>query len=120
MSQILLLETLVKLVCGLALVVAPLSVIKLLGLPCPPTGFWPRLTGSLLIGLAAATFIELKLPGSHGLGLYGLIAINLIAVAVLVGMSIANAGASTRRGEAVLWISVAIVMTLALAEIAVI
>jgi len=40
-----------------------------LGLPRTETGFWPRLLGALLIGLAGATFLEGSSPGSRGLGL---------------------------------------------------
>ena len=69
------LETSIKLASGLLLVTAPLAMLRLLGLARPPSGFWPRLTGALLLGLAAATFIEIRLPGSKGLGLYGTIAI---------------------------------------------
>lgn len=117
MSQILLLEAIIKLGFGAILVVAPLSVASLLGLPRPPTGLWPRLAGSLLIGLAAAIFIEIRLPGSKGLGLYGLIAVNLIAALTLLGLMIVDAGAETRRGRLVLWLAIALLVTFALAEI---
>lgn len=117
MSQILFLEVLIKLAFGMPLLLAPLTTLKLGGLPCPPTGFWPRLVGGLLIGLAAAIFIEFRLPGSKGLGLHGLIAINLIGAATIVGPLIMNAGATTVRGRVALWFVSALLFTLALAEI---
>lgn len=117
MSQILYLEVLIKLAFGAPLILAPLSSLKLCGLPCPLTGFWPRLVGGLLLGLAAAIFIEIRLPGSRGLGLHGLIAINLIAAGTIVALLIMNAGAQTVRGRIALWLATALLFTLALAEI---
>ncbi len=117
MSQILLLEVIIKLAFGLPLLVAPLSTLSLFGLPRPPTGFWPRLVGALLLALAAATFIEIRLPGDRGLGLYGLIAINLIAAATILGALFMDAGAPTRRGRIFLWLAIGLMVTLALAEI---
>lgn len=118
MTEFLLLETSIKFAAGLLLVAAPLSTLRLLGLARPPSGFWPRLTGALLLGLAAASFIEIRLPGSKGLGLYGLITINLIAAGAIMGALIMDAGAPTRRGRIVLWLTVGLLMTLSLAEIA--
>lgn len=117
MSQILFLEVLIKLAFGVPLVLAPISTLKLCGLPCPPTGFWPRLVGGLLLGLAVAIFIEIRLPGSKGLGLHGLIAINLVAAGSIVGPLIMNAGATTVRGRMALWLATALLFMLALAEI---
>lgn len=117
MSQILLLEAILKLGFGTVLLLAPLSTLSLVGLPRPPTGLWPRLVGALLVALAAAIFIEIRLPGSKGLGLYGLIAINLIVALTLIGVMIFDAGASTRRGRLALWLAIGLLITLALAEI---
>lgn len=107
----------IKLAFGLPLFLAPLSTVSLFGLPRPPTGFWPRLVGALLLALAAAIFIEIRLPGSKGLGLYGLIAINLIAAITLLGALIMNAAAPTTRGRIALWLAIGLLTTLALAEI---
>ena len=119
MNQFLFLESLLKLSFGLPLVLIPRSTLKLLGLPRPPTGFWPRLTGGLLLGLAAATFIELRLPGSKGLGLYGVVAINLTVAGTLVALLILNSAPPTRRGRLALWLAVGLLLTLSLAEISV-
>jgi hypothetical protein len=42
-QQLLWLETLLKFVPGLLLALAPLTTLRVLGLPRPETGFWPRL-----------------------------------------------------------------------------
>ncbi len=118
MHQLLWLETLLKLASGLALVLAPLSVIRLFGLPTAASGFWPRVLGAILIGLAGATFIEGAWDGSRGLGLAGLIVINLASAAVIAVVIVFGGGAETRRGTLLLWVAVALLFVLSLVEIA--
>lgn len=118
MDQLLLIETFLKLAAGLVLVATPLTAAGVLGLDRPATGFWPRLLGAVLIGLAAATFIEERLPGSHGLSLGGSVAVNFIAAFVLVGTLVMKTGAPTRRGRLVLALMAAVLGVLGLVELA--
>ena len=118
MQQLLWFETLLKLSGGLALTIAPLTIIKLLGLPPAATSFWPRLVGTILIALAGATFIEGSLPGSRGLGLAGCVLINLVTAGMIVIVATLGGGASTRRGTAALWVLVVLLIVLSLVEIA--
>lgn len=118
MQQLLWLETLLKLAGGIVLLLAPLTVIKILGLPPSPGGFWPRLVGALLIGLAAAIFIEGAWAGSRGLGLAGLVILNLIGAAIVALAALFGGGSPTRRGAFVLWGLVVLLLALALVEIA--
>jgi hypothetical protein len=116
--QLLWLEIILKLAAGAALVLFPLATIKVLGLAPSPTGFWPRVVGALLIGIAAALFIEGAWAGSRGLGLAGLVIINLLAAAVVALAALFGGGAPTRRGTFVLWALVVLLFVLALFEIA--
>lgn len=118
MQQLLWIETLLKFSAGLALVLAPGSVIKLLGLPPVPASFWPRLLGSVLIGIAGALFLEGSQPGSSGLGLGGAIIINLSAVAMLGTLLVLEAGPPTARGRAIAWALVVLLVWLSVLEIA--
>lgn len=118
MHQLLWLETLLKLAGGIVLLLAPLTIIKILGLPPSPGGFWPRIVGALLIGLAAATFIEGAWTGSRGLGLAGLVILNVIGAAIVALAALFGDGSPTRRGAFVLWGLVALLLALALVEIA--
>ncbi|MCC7252163.1 ABC transporter permease [Hyphomicrobium sp.] len=118
MQQLLWLETLLKLAGGAALVLAPLATIKILGLPASASGFWPRLLGAVLIGIAGATFIEGAWEGSRGLGIAGLIMINLLSAAVVALVALFGVGAQTRRGAAALWVLVVLLLVLVLVEIA--
>ena len=93
-------STLLKLSAGLLLVLTPLSVIKLFGLPRTDTGFWPRLLGAVLVGLAGALFVEGRTPGSHGLGLAGCVIVNVSAVSIMTTLLVLDAGPPSARGRA--------------------
>lgn len=118
MHQLLWIETLLKLAGGALLVLAPLTTLKVLGLPPSATGFWPRVLGTVLIGIGAATFIEGAWEGSRGLGLAGLIVINIASAAVIAVIALFGGGASTRRGTLALWSLVVVLLVLVLLEIA--
>lgn len=118
MLQLLWIETVLKLSGGLVLSLAPLVVIKALGLPPAGSSFWPRMLGALLIGLAGATFIEGAWPPVRALGLAGCIVINLAGAAMISVLATLGGGAATRRGAAVLWALVVVLVVLSLFEIA--
>ncbi len=118
MQQLLWIETLLKLAGGLSLLLAPVTVIRIFGLPASNAALWPRLLGAVLVGLSAATYIEGAWPGSRGLGLAGCIVINLAAAASIATVAGLGGGAETRRGRAALWLLVAVLTLLVLFEIA--
>lgn len=118
MNQLLWLETLLKIGSGLALVLAPVTLIRILGLPPAGAGLWPRLLGALLIGCGAAAYIEGAWTGSRGLGLAGLVIINFISSGTLAAAAMLGGGAATRRGSFALWALVVFLFVLALVEIA--
>ncbi len=118
LQQLLWIETLLKLAGGLSLLLAPTTVIRVLGLPASGAVLWPRLLGAVLVGLAGATYIEGAWPSSRGLGLAGCIVINLVAAASIATVATLGGGADTRRGRAALWLLVTILTLLVLFEIA--
>ena len=117
MQQLLWLETLLKLVPGLLLALAPLTTLRILGLPRPDTGFWPRLTGALLVGIAGALVIEGTHSG-HGLGLAGAIVINLSGASVLATLLVLERGPTSTRGRSVVWALTCTLVILSVFEIA--
>jgi hypothetical protein len=117
-QQLLWLETILKLAGGTFLLIAPLTTIKVLGLPPSASGFWPRLLGAVLLGIGAAAFLEGAWDGSRGLGLAGLIVINLAGAAVIAAAALLGRGAETRRGAIALWSLVVLLLVLVLFEIA--
>lgn len=118
MLQLLWIELGLKLSGGLVLIAVPLTAIKVLGLPRTDTVFWPRLLGAVLIGLSAATFMDASVRLGHGLSLGGSMVINLATGLALAAMLVLKQGGTSRRGRALLWALVAILLGLALVEIA--
>jgi hypothetical protein len=112
-QQLLWLETLLKFVPGLLLALAPLTTLRVLGLPRPETGFWPRLCGALLIGIAGALFLEGTSRG-HGLSLAGCIVINLCG-----GATRSRAGPHLRARPGGCMGAVCALVTLSIFEIAI-
>lgn len=117
-NQLLWLETLLKLLAGLPLLLAPTTTARLLGLPLPGSAFWPRLLGATLCGLGVATYIQGAVGAGRGLGFTGAIVINLTAAATLVAMLILRRANTTTRGALVLWTAAAILILLSLFELA--
>jgi hypothetical protein len=116
-EQLLWLETLLKFVPGALLALAPIATLRVLGLPRPDTGFWPRLCGVLLVGIAGALFLEGTSRG-HGLGLAGAIIINLSGASLLATLLVLEAGPDSARGRATVWLVVCALVTLSVFEIA--
>lgn len=119
MQQLLWIETLLKLSAGLILVLAPLSAIRLFGLPPSNTSFWPRLLGALLIGVAGALFLEGGRPGSHGLGLAGCVVVNLAGAVMMGTLLVMDAGPPSARGRGLVWMVLVILLILSVLEMAV-
>lgn len=115
-EQLLWIEACLKLGSGLALVVAPRVLARLLGLPSADQPFWPRLLGALLIGLGVATLLEVRMQG--GLGLGGSIAVNLAGAAMLGALLVLGRAGKTKRGRLLLSLTAAALVILSLVEIA--
>jgi hypothetical protein len=118
-QQLLWIETLFKLAGGCALVLLPLTTARVLGLPVAASGFWPRMLGAVLLGLAGATLIEGSTSASKGLGLAGAVVVNLACAAVLTALLVLGRAAATGRGRVILWALAALLLGLSLFEIAV-
>ena len=115
-QQLLWIETLLKFSGGLVLLLVPLTAARVLGLPKPASALWPRLLGAVLIGLAAATFLEGQGGAPRGIGLGALFAINLSASIPLLILLGTGRAASTRRGRLTLWTLLVALLTLASIE----
>lgn len=103
---------------GLLLLLIPGIVIRTFGLPAAPNGFWPRIAGALLTGLALATLIQGSLKGVSGLGLAGSIAINIVGAVTIASILIVGGGPPARRGRVLLWALVIALVLLSLFELA--
>jgi hypothetical protein len=117
-QQLLWIETLTKLTSGLVLLLIPSTASYLFGLVRSSSRFWPRMLGALLVGMAAATFLELWKHGVGGLGLAGCICINLAGAAVLMALVVLDQAAPTRRGRYVVILAAGLLVLLSLVELA--
>ncbi|MEQ8822808.1 MAG: ABC transporter permease [Filomicrobium sp.] len=117
MQQLLYIETVLKLTGGLVLVFMPLMACRVLGLPRPKSGLWPRLLGAVLLGLAGATYIE---GGTElrGLGMAGCAIINLVSVIVILSLIALDGAGVTRRAKASMALLSVTLMVLGILEIA--
>lgn len=116
-EQILWLEIVLKGAAGLVLLVLPGTFGRLVGLPAGAP-VWPRLLGSVLIGMAAAVALGAWLGRKDGLGIGGLAAVNLAIVVFIAAQLAVGADGLPRRGRALLWLAAAGLALLGLVEIA--
>jgi hypothetical protein len=112
------LEMLLKAISGGLLLLFPRTLARLLGLPPVAETFWPRLLGAMLLGLAAATLLEVRLDARNGLGLAGHVVINLGMALTLFGLLIMAKAAPARRGRILVGVFAAALTVLALFELA--
>jgi hypothetical protein len=99
-------DGLVNLLLGALLLLFPVGIIELLGLPPTHTYFYPSILGAVLSGIGAALFLELAGFSKHvrGLGLGGAIVINFIGSLVLIYWLIYGSLDIPLRGRVLLWI----------------
>lgn len=116
--QLLWIDAASKAAIGLVLALFPGITARLFGLPPAGESFWPRMLGATLLGLAIATVLEAYLTSRNGLGLAGLVAINLTGAMGLVSLLIMGRAGTARRGRALLWLLAAGHAVLALVELA--
>lgn len=109
-------DILLKLIAGLALVLFPLTVARITGLPHGNTSLWPRLLGAVLIGLAGSMYAEARLDTARGQGIVGAIIVNLAAVCVLLAVATLTP-TGTRRGALALWFATIALFLLSLGQI---
>lgn len=95
----------------------PVSLARVFGLPHGNVGFWPRLLGGVLIGLAGAIYVEASQPNIRGLGFTGLVIINISAILLMMSLIIMKQ-VETWRGNAALWVVCGVLLLLSMFEIA--
>jgi hypothetical protein len=119
MTQIAWFEVILKGGLGAALMLVPLSTLRLLGLHRDANRFWPRLAGLLMAGIAAGTAVPLLLPAARGgIGPAGHIAINLLVASGLLSGLVWGTAAPFRRGRLFILVLGLTLLALAFLEIA--
>jgi len=118
-KTLLLIDGVINLILGILLLLFPVGVVKLLGLPYTNTNFYPSILGAVLFGIGIALLIERygALKNIRGLGLGGAIAINLCGAGVLFVWLLIAPFDIPIRGNIILWSIAIIVLIVGLAEI---
>ena len=117
---LLLVDGIVNGVLGILLLLFPLGIVGLLGLPIPHTNFYPSILGGVLLGIGVALFLELYgYPKEvRGLSLCGAIIINTIGSLVLIGWLLFGALNIPLRGRITLWTIGILVLMIGIVEFA--
>jgi len=106
-------------VLGALLLLAPVGVLDLLGLPPADSYFYVAILGAVLVGIGVALLVEVygKQPRLRGLGLGGAIAINLCGGLALLLRLIVAPPELPLRGTLILWGVAIAVLGIAAAEL---
>jgi hypothetical protein len=118
---LLVLDGIVNLVLGVALLAFPGWLVRVLGAPAFETRFYPSILGGVLVGIGVALFVECgrRDRGPAGLGLAGAIIINVCGAGALAGWLLVGSTSVPMRGRIILWAIAALVLGIAAAEIAI-
>ena len=118
-SNLLLADALINLFLGLLLVSFPTRAVEVFGIPQTDDRFYPTVLGAVLLGIAAALWIEhRRKPGrAAGLGLAGATSINLIGAVAIIGWLVSGRLAIPAHGRVVLWIVAIGLVVISLAEV---
>ncbi len=109
-------DALLKLMWGMALVLSFGRLMATLGLPSAESRFYPRLLGSLLVGVGLALMIEALPTGWRGLGAGGAAVVNFAVAAMLFLLLIARSGRTNAMGRRLLWIMAASLLAMGALE----
>ncbi len=119
-KKLLVIDGIVNLTLGILLLLFPLGIAELLGVPIPDSNFYPTILGGVIFGIGIALLIERYGfdKNIRGLGLGGAIAINVCGSLVLLGWLIFAPPAIPLRGSIILWIIGILVLGIGLIELA--
>lgn len=116
---LLLIDGTVNLLLGVLLLLFPVGIIDMLGLPPTNTHFYPSILGAVLVGIGAGLFLEVigYARQVRGLGLGGAIAINMIGASALICWLVFGSLAIPVRGRIILWVVGVLVFVIGIAEL---
>jgi peptidoglycan/LPS O-acetylase OafA/YrhL len=117
-NSVLLIDALINLILGVALMAFRPSLAEALGVPQTEHSFYPTILGAVLFGIAVALLLECggRPKALVGLGLGGAVAINLCGGIVLAIWLASGKLTIPMRGRAVLWSLVAILIVISTTE----
>jgi len=118
-NRLLILDGIVNLILGILLLLFPLGIAPLLGLPIPNNHFYPTILGAVLLGIGIALLIDAYTDqlGIRGLGIAGAIVINFCGSIILILWLIFASLNLPLRGYVILWIIAIVVLAVGIIEL---
>jgi hypothetical protein len=119
--MVLIVDAIINFVLGIVLIVYPIQLIRVLGIPEAVGPFYPSLLGAVLCGIALALVVEYyRSPaGLVGLGIGGAVFINMCAAFMLVVMMVRHRLDMPFQGYLFLWILVVVLVFISAIELVV-
>jgi hypothetical protein len=116
---LLVIDGIINLILGLLLLLFPLGIAQILGVPESDINFYPSILGAVIFGIGIALIIEVygEPNGIRGLGLGGAIAINLCGAGVLLVWLLLKRFEIPLRGQIILWSIALIVLLVGIIEL---
>jgi hypothetical protein len=118
-TLLLTIDGIINLVLGIFLLLFPLGMAELLGVPQSNVNFYPTILGAVIFGIGVALLIERYgfARNIRGLGLGGAIAINLCGALALLVWLVSTPLNIPLRGQVILWAIAVIVLLVGIVEI---
>jgi hypothetical protein len=115
----LLIDGYVNLILGVLLLLFPLGVAEILGVPQPASNFYPTILGGVIFGIGIALLLEAYgQPWKiRGLGLGGAIVINICGAGILALWLVFEPPDIPLRGLITLWVVAIVVLGIGILEI---
>ncbi len=118
-NTFLLIDGIVNLILGILLLLFPLGVAEILGIPQPQSNFYPTILGGVIFGIGIALLLEAcgQPRGIRGLGLGGAVVINFCGAGVLALWLVFEPLILPRRGLIILWVVAIAVLGIGILEV---
>jgi len=115
----LLIDGFVNLILGILLLLFPLGVAEILGIPQPPSNFYPTILGGVILGIGIALLLEAygQPRRIRGLGLGGAIVINICGASILALWLVFEPLNLPLRGLIILWVVAVVVLGIGILEV---
>jgi hypothetical protein len=117
-KRLLIIDGIVNLLLGILLLLFPLGIAPILGVPVPNNHFYPTILGAVLFGVGIALTIDAygHQGGVHGLGIAGAIVINFCGATILIIWLLSNSLDIPLRGYFILWTIAIVVLAVGIIE----
>jgi len=115
----LLIDGFVNLILGILLLLFPVGIAEILGVPQAASNFYPTILGGVIFGIGIALLLEAygQPLGIRGLGLGGAIVINICGASILALWLVFEPLNLPLRGLIILWVVAVVVLGIGILEV---